>query len=289
MFGVIKSWREIVFRMPMLLRDYIVVKYLDMPACEGHYDRYEDIIYGEDDFFSKLVLNDTLRLLRESQSNTELNISDNQIFIMAALSIAKEKKKNPLTVLDIGGSHGDAYFMSRNTFGEDYFLNWIVIEAAPKVEFFDQQEVEDKVLSFEKSIDKIEKCVDVVIISGTLQYLPSPLDTLRKVLTLNPSPQCIVITNTPYWDRTTRLTRQLSHKRRESFHRGRLALPFWLLNETEVFSLFRAYRYQKAADQLGRHMYVTGLSRKYSPVLTGRGFLHYRALLFTLQAEAVRK
>ena len=72
--------------------------------------------------------------------------------------------------------------------------------------------------------------IDFVLISGTLQYSSDPSSVLKEIFQLKP--KYILIHETPYWEKPTRLTKQLSWK--DEGYSERNSYPFWLLNEADI-------------------------------------------------------
>lgn len=162
---------------------------------------------------------------------------------------------------------GVEYFMLKNTLGESYFEYWNILERKDFVDVFNM-EVCDRTLKFSCDLSKIKENVDVVIISGALQYLPNPIEVLKNVIKMKP--QCVLITRTPFWEKKQRLTKQLSWKQ-ESNWKERLSYPFFLMNEKLVMKLFEN-KYKKLIDfPMTQKMFVT----RY------KGSVKYRAILFT--------
>lgn len=252
--------------LPSRLRDKIVVNFLNMPACIGDFEKYEDILYGEDSYYSQeTAIYRRKSELKKSEKANEKVIERN-VPILSALSIVKSQRKKALNILDIGGGTANEYFMCKELLGYDYFERWIILEKKEIVDTFNDQ-AEDGVLKYTSDLHKIDHDIDFVIVSGALQYLPQPIETLRGALALNP--ECFLITRTPYWDKKTRLTRQLSWKHQEGSHKGRLSYPFWVLNENYMIKLFEDSNFRKIFDYPGQQMYVTE-----------HGFVSYRAILF---------
>ncbi len=89
---------------------------------------------------------------------------------------------NRLDVLDFGGSLGSSYFDSRGLLEAVSDLNWSTIEQ-PHFVAAGRRHVASNELHF---FETIEDCVknyqpNVVILSGVLQYLPKPWDTLQTL------------------------------------------------------------------------------------------------------------
>ena len=263
--------KVVMHLLPIRLRDKIVENFLNIPACTGSYSKYEDIAYGVNSYYSQEFAIDSKREMKRSANNQEKIIGSN-VPILAALSIVKNLRKRGLNILDIGGATANEYFMCKEFLGDDCFARWLVLEKKELVDALSKQTVADT-LRYASDIKKIDHGIDVVIISGALQYLPRPIETIRDALALNP--ECFLITKTPYWDKETRLTRQLSWKHEEGSHGGRLSYPFWILNEGHMMKLFKDSNYNPIFDFPGQRMYVTE-----------HGYVTSRAILFRKNSTA---
>ena len=98
-----------------------------------------------------------------------------------------EIRPKTITVFDIGGGGGGHYFPTRLAVDKSISLSWNVIETkalAQKCQPLSNNElkffhtIEDAVYSASK--------VDIVLLSGSLQYLPNPEKNLDEVLKLQP-------------------------------------------------------------------------------------------------------
>lgn len=240
------------------------LKFLDIPACLGKYSDFE----GLADECTTNSYSEALERIKEqfnslkAKKQNSFRLSSEQMEVLAWFGIAQ--KTGPISVLDFGGGIGHTYYLCKNFFGDQAIRRWIICELESKVKILSDL-VEKENLDFVSDVENLNTDIDFVLISGTLQYTSEPFVILQKVLQL--SPQYILILKTPYWEKTTRLTKQLSWKTQEGFSE-RQSYPFWLLNESDIMKLFEG-RYKKLMDIPGRIMPVT----KY-------GELKYRAILF---------
>jgi putative methyltransferase (TIGR04325 family) len=164
----------------------------------------------------------------------------------------------------LGGGAAE-YFLCKNLFGAHTIGKWIICELESVASTLSDL-VDEENLLYVNNVKNLSVNIDFAIISGTLQYLPDPFAVLEDILRLEP--KYILITKTPFWERSTRLTKQLSWK-----HQGyskRQKYPFWILNEADVMDIFVKKGYRKLLDNLGQNMYVT----EY-------GFLRYRSVFLS--------
>lgn len=89
---------------------------------------------------------------------------------------------NRLDVLDFGGSLGSSYFDSRRFIEPLAKINWSIVEQ-PHFVAAGKEHVATEELHFFETIDDCARVhrPNVVVLSGVLQYLPNPWDTLQKL------------------------------------------------------------------------------------------------------------
>ena|ERR1700747_260889 len=104
--------------------------------------------------------------------------------IATLLSAALEDGKR-LDVLDFGGSLGSSYFDSRSFIKSVTEISWSVVEQ-PHFVAAGKKNVATQELRFFESIDDCarEHRPNVIVLSGVLQYLPDPWDTLQRLQSL---------------------------------------------------------------------------------------------------------
>ena len=103
-------------------------------------------------------------------------------------------------VVDFGGGAGFHYFLAKKILSTETRFQWVVVETPNMVSA--AKDFESQELIFTTSIEKVSALmnpgnqkVDILIASSVLQYLPSPLTTLRSLIALNP--EFIYIARTP--------------------------------------------------------------------------------------------
>jgi putative methyltransferase (TIGR04325 family) len=103
--------------------------------------------------------------------------------VIVALLKAAMANAYQLTVLDFGGSLGSSYFQSRAYLNRLSRLTWCIVEQPHFVEC-GKREFETDTLRFYENVDKCARDhrVDVVLLSGVLEYLRSPFDLLTDLV-----------------------------------------------------------------------------------------------------------
>jgi putative methyltransferase (TIGR04325 family) len=126
-------------------------------------------------------------LIGASRPNVEAHLQKLPAFfapLFAALAIAaSEKSGEPLRVLDYGGALGDQYDFAKATFGQQFPLDWTVIETSLYVDYARQQGLNH--VRFFKSIDDANSTFDFALFSGVLQYLEHWREPLMHRAVLN--------------------------------------------------------------------------------------------------------
>jgi len=263
--------RSIALKLPAVLRDGIVKNFINIPACFGDYGNYAELEYGSKSYWSA-YMQSTLEAILAHQATSDFQILPRNLACYTALSLAASDAEEGIRVLDIGGGAGYEFFSVASIFRNVPVSQWIVIEQTELAGHI-QSNFEHPILRYQADLNNIASKIDLVILSGSLQYLPNPMKTLEEALALNPSH--VVISRTPYWDKSSRLTKQLGWKHINGPDGKRLAYPFWVLAEREVARLFSS-SYRKVLDcHDGQLMYVSK-----------HGFLPYRSLIFQRISDA---
>ncbi len=107
------------------------------------------------------------------------------------LRCALKKRNGVVTVLDLGGALGSAWFQNRNYFTGLADIKYVVAEQDHFAEY-GHQNLEDRTLKFIKSTDPWEKMerFDIILMSASLQYIPYYEELLARIRRARP---CYVI------------------------------------------------------------------------------------------------
>ncbi len=135
----------------------------------------------QDSDLIKLVLYKNLQL----RSTPKLTNLDALSFrTIAAVGIGIGSKSN-LTVLDFGGGAGHHQFLAKNIFKKVKF-DWMVLETGAMCEIA-QTEIKDEGLNFLADLSSLSGSTkfDLIFSNSAIQYTKDPIDTLRKLLSLN--------------------------------------------------------------------------------------------------------
>lgn len=100
-------------------------------------------------------------------------------------------------MLDFGGALGSFYFQHRKFLSRLSGCRWAVVEQKHFVSF-GRAEMQDNVLKFNETIDTClaEGAVDVIFVSGVLQYIEAPYAMLAELT--RAKAQYLLIDRTPF-------------------------------------------------------------------------------------------
>ena len=185
-------------KMKSLVRDLLphaVVRILKQVYCddiryEGEFDSWKEAStlctgYDSEDILAK-VLASTLKVKRgEAVFERDSVLFDKTEYVwpvLTGLLWAATRNNGKLNVLDFGGALGSSYFQNRNLFKSLQNVRWNVVEQDHYVDA-GRAHIQDDVLRFYKSIDECltENIPNVILLSGVLQYLKSPLDIIKQL------------------------------------------------------------------------------------------------------------
>lgn len=155
--------------------------------------------------------------------------------LLTALFKVALENNNELSVLDFGGALGSHYFQNRNFLNPIRIKKWSVVEQSHYIDLGNKL-ISDGILNFYHLIDDVDVGdVDVLILSGVLQYLDDPYSWLDKFL--NKGFKYIIFDRTAFsLENRNRLTIQVVPK-----YIYDASYPAWFLNEKEFLGKFVNY------------------------------------------------
>jgi putative methyltransferase (TIGR04325 family) len=187
---------------------------------------------------------------------------DYPLFLIASLLRVALADGARLHILDFGGALGSSFFQCRPFVSAARDLRWSVVEQRRYVEY-GQAELQDQVLRFYPTIADCVRAENpnVAILSGVLQYLESPYQTIDEIIAQRI--EYVVVDRQP-----------LSARDEESLcvvtippHIYPASYPFWILSERRFRAAWeRAYRLVAEAEG--------------APIETHLGPLRRRQLLY---------
>ncbi len=174
-------------------------------------------------------------------------ISINRLHLILDLM---NKKKRKLNIIDFGGSLASMYFKIKNIIDLKNKNKWNIVEqkifAKEGNKTFKNQN-----LFFFDNINKIkDKKIDLIILSGTLQYVEQPKHVLKKIL--NRKPEIILIERTPV---------SINKKQNDIFVQQRedYSYPSWHFSENFIKNFFKINNYDlvdKFSSEFDHNLFV---------------------------------
>lgn len=174
-----------------------------------------------------------------------------------------------LSVLDIGGASANYYFKLKGVLGKEAIQRWIVVENKKVVERMKKESVD-----FVEYADRFDPAwnantVNLILISGTLQYLEEPFKTLEWVASIRSDFICV--NKSILWDKPTRLAKQITPDA------GRSSRPIWIFNEQGVKQKFKELNYRLLNEYENTELMT---------YLPAHGTLFYKGLFFEKNSES---
>ena len=117
--------------------------------------------------------------------------------VLSGLMWVAARNRGKLSVLDFGGALGSTYFQNRRFLQALPEVRWNVVEQAHYVEA-GQANIQDTQLRFYRTIEEClsEVRPNVVLLSGVLQYLQSPMDIIDGVSGIGAD--SLIVDRTPF-------------------------------------------------------------------------------------------
>ena len=172
---------------------------------KGKYSSWDEAIsqctgYGANDVIEKTRA--ALRKVRDVEAAYERDtiLYDNIIYswpLLATLLKAAIENNKVLEVLDFGGSLGSSYYQNKDMLSGVEKLTWNIIDQ-PRIVEIGKEEMENSQLRFYSTIDDcLQTCtINVVLLSGTLQYIEKPHELLNTLISIGAD--YFIIDRTPF-------------------------------------------------------------------------------------------
>jgi putative methyltransferase (TIGR04325 family) len=236
-----------------------VMKYLQRDVAEsparitfaGDYSSWAEAERASVGYDSPIILERTFASLLKIKRGEAAYERDSVLFdtpqytfpVLVALLRAALAGHGRLSVADVGGSLGSSYFQCRDLLRAADLVEWSVIEQPAYVRR-GREHFEDLELRF---YDTVEECLaqrqpGVLLLSGVLQYLADPYDSLQRLLA-HQLPHVIIDRTAFLASGRDRLTVQSVP---DSIYPA--SYPAWFLSERRVLDGLRAGGYSVAYD-----------------------------------------
>jgi putative methyltransferase (TIGR04325 family) len=157
----------------------------------GNYATWGDAMNDCTGYESDIIIDKVKNSLKKVKNGKAVYERDSVIFneieysfpLLAGLMWIAAQNHGELTVLDYGGSLGSTYYQNRLFLKDLNSVKWSIVEQAKFVDI-GKADFEDECLKFYYSIDDCFKVnyPNVLILSGILQYLEKPYDTIKELI-----------------------------------------------------------------------------------------------------------
>ncbi|RAJ29537.1 methyltransferase, TIGR04325 family [Pedobacter cryoconitis] len=160
----------------------------------GNYSNWDDLVDSVGGYNEVSILNKTRDALLQVKNGTAVYERDSVVFdkiehpfpLLSCLFRSAALLQRPIHILDFGGSLGSTYFQTKGFAGKDICASWNIVEQEHYVAA-GQEHFEDDCLKFYPSIEACLKVQqpDLILLSGSVQYLPEPHVFLKKLAAFN--------------------------------------------------------------------------------------------------------
>lgn len=207
----------------------------------GDYTSWEEALADSTGYDSDVIFNKVKDALLQVRDGKAIYERDSVLFdhieysfpVLAALLKVALKNDGKLSVLDFGGSLGSSYYQCKDFLADLNSLCWNIVEQYKFVEC-GKKYFENDQLKFYSTIGEClsNGIIDVVLISGVIQYLKEPYELIQKLLNYEP-PYIIFDITAMFSDETPdRLTVQ---KVTPLIYDA--SYPAWILNRGKILNL----------------------------------------------------
>jgi len=160
----------------------------------GNYPSWQEVAAAAGGYDQATILSKTKDALLQVKNGTAVYERDSVLFdkkeypfpLMACLLKSAALLKRPLNIIDFGGSLGSTYYQVKDFIGTDVCSTWNIVEQEHYINC-GKENFEDEHLKFYASIDEClkDKKIDLILLSGSVQYLPEPHVFLEKLSDYN--------------------------------------------------------------------------------------------------------
>jgi len=212
----------------------------------GDYANWRDAIDHADGYESDEILKRVKESLLKVKNGEAIYERDSVIFdeiqyswqLLSGLMFASAMMREPISVVDFGGSLGSTYYQNRAFLDHFDQISWSIVEQKNFVDV-GREEFEDGRLKF---FYTIEECWDsekpnILLFSSLLQYINRPYELLDSILRYNF--EYILIDRTPFsLDKRDKIKLQTVPP---SIYKG--SYPCWFFDEDKFLKYFEKKGY----------------------------------------------
>jgi len=156
----------------------------------GNYPSWQEVSAAAGGYDQATILNKTRDALLQVKNGTAVYERDSVLFdkkeypfpLMACLLKSAALKKEPIHILDFGGSLGSTYYQVKDFISTAVCSSWNIVEQEHYINC-GKENFEDEHLKFYISIEEClkDKKIDLILLSSSVQYLPEPHAFLKKL------------------------------------------------------------------------------------------------------------
>jgi putative methyltransferase (TIGR04325 family) len=218
---------------PPIINDYIASKKW---SFEGNYSSFEEASSKCKGYSDKETVSEIKKKFTESiksRSGRQIFLDQYDQQLLSAFFIAtRALVKNHISVLDLGGGFGIHYHQIKNAAGSKMSFKWDVVETAVLANEATAQNRYEELSFYDNIGHLVNNRYDIILTSGTLQYLPDPFAMFRYFQEIQH--QFLIINRFPLIDEPAdRLTIQNVPK---SYYSA--SFPSWFFSSEKWISAF---------------------------------------------------
>jgi putative methyltransferase (TIGR04325 family) len=217
---------------PPVINDYIASKKW---SFEGSYESFDEALQkcrGYSDTATVSEIKKKFIESRMSRSTKEVFLDPyDQQLLSAFFIVTRLLDKKELKVLDLGGGFGGHYYQVTEAVGSNIKLDWDIVETSTLASEARELNLDDSLKFFDNINHLSNNKYDLILTSGTLQYLPDPVEMFLKLKDINHT--YLIINRFPIFEENKdRLTIQTVPK---SYYSA--SFPSWFFAEDKWMSL----------------------------------------------------
>ena len=172
---------------------------------EGNYSSWSDAARNASGYDTRQILENVLSATLKVKNGEAVFERDSVLFdeiqyswpVTTGLMWAAAQNKGYLSVLDFGGSLGSSYFQNYGFFNKLPQVRWSIVEQKRFVQA-GRDSIQDDHLVFYGSIEEclLSERLNVVLLSGVLQYLEDPKEIFSRLLEVGVD--VVILDRTPF-------------------------------------------------------------------------------------------
>jgi putative methyltransferase (TIGR04325 family) len=211
------------------------------PGWSGNYENWQDALKDSTSYDNREIFNKVKESSLKVKKGQVVFERDSVVFhkaeynwsLLAYLLWIAAQNDKQLSVVDYGGSLGSVYYQHRKFLSVIKKLRWNIVEQKQFVNL-GQKHFQDETLKFYPDINSCltHHSPDVLLISGTIQYLAEPFIFLNQLKRYNF--KYIIIDLTGFFINKSEKSRITIQKVPPNIYQA--SYPCWIFNEQELLN-----------------------------------------------------